>query len=112
MDGDGKGDVLFDNNYLGTFYLVHGADLDELPGSRENFGRRYLDELPRVWKFTGARGDLFADVPSTAEDVDGDGLADLLFGVRGYDAAEWKAREREVRQPLGPSRACRRPRGA
>ncbi len=90
VDGDGKGDVLFDNNYRGAFYLVHGADLDELPVSGESFRYYNLDELPRVWKFTGARGDLFADAPSTAEDVEGDGLADLLFGVRGYDARSGK----------------------
>ena len=76
VDGDGLGDVLFRDTYPEASYLVHGADLGSLPGSIDSDD---LDDHAGVWRFDDDGSD--ALVP--AGDVDGDGLADVLFGDAG-----------------------------
>ena len=73
VDGDGLGDLVFGDSNPGTSYLVHGMNLDALPGVIES---NDLDEQAEVWAFIEAGG----AASSSAGDVDGDGLADLFFG--------------------------------
>ena len=76
VDGDGLGDLVLGDSYSEKAYLLHGSDLDRLPGLIDSLA---LDELAEVWKFAGAGGDAL----SPAGDVDVDGLADLLIGATG-----------------------------
>ena len=76
VDGDGLSDVLFRDTYPEASYLVHGADLDGLPGTIDSDD---LHDHAGVWRFDDDGSD--ALVP--AGDVDGDGLADVLFGNAG-----------------------------
>ena len=74
VDGDGLGDLTLGDGVLKRSYLLHGADLDRLPGTVDS---RALDDLAEVWKFAGG------DALFPAGDVDGDGRADLLIGDAG-----------------------------
>ena len=68
--------MLFRDTYPEASYLVNGADLGSLPGSIDSDD---LDDHAGVWRFDDDGSD--ALVP--AGDVDGDGLADVLFGDAG-----------------------------
>ena len=76
VDGDGLGDLMLGESYPASTYLLHGSDLDRLPGVFDSLA---LDEGAAAWKFTGAGGDALYPVG----DLDGDGLADLLLGDTG-----------------------------
>ena len=81
VDGDGLGDLMLGESYPASTYLLHGSELDRLPGVFDSLA---LDEGTAAWKFTGAGGDALYPVG----DLDGDGLADLLFG----DTGSWSYR--------------------
>ena len=76
VDGDGLGDLMLGETYPASSFLLHGSDLDRLPGVIDSLA---LDEGAAVWKFTGAGGDALYP----AGDLDGDGRADLLIGNAG-----------------------------
>ena len=82
VDGNGSGDLALVGTSSDlphghtTFYLLDGADLDGLP---DIIASSDLDDGARTWKFRSLSGGGDALV-SPAGDVDGDGLADLLFG--------------------------------
>jgi formylglycine-generating enzyme required for sulfatase activity len=84
VDGDGFGDILVGanrnddgGNRAGKAYLILGASL----GSSGT-----IDLSAADYSFVGENADDFAGVSvSSAGDVDGDGLADLLVGAYGND---------------------------
>ena len=74
VNGDGYDDLLITgcewNGGQGRAYLYHGD--------------KNMDNTPDII-FTGQPGDHFGDVGCALEDVNGDGFADVIIGVRGHN---------------------------
>ena len=95
MDGDGIFDVIVGaNNYsgtnsrwnAGTVYFVSGSDFaaaDAADGHADRtINLSHVATQPNSWQFVGeANYDYAGDSVTTLDDVDGDGHAELIFGV-------------------------------
>ena len=85
VDGDGANEIAVsstgERNRRGNAYLVAGRDLLAAASNAVD-GWIDLGEIGR--ELVGARSfQRFGSIPAAAGDVDGDGLADLLFGAPG-----------------------------
>lgn len=91
VDGDGIGDLLVGSadggSGRGHAYILPGASLGQLDGADGSFdGRIDMDLVAgtaKAYRLIGASGPDAGYTLSSAGDVDGDGLDDVLVGARG-----------------------------